>query len=102
MNTHRATVPGREPVITVGTISALVAAILALLVAFGIDIPDDVQSGILAVIATAAPIVAGVIARRYVTPAQDVVERRDGDRVIAGAGHDTIAEGETIRDVHDE
>lgn len=99
MNTHRAT--ATEPVVTVGMVSALVAAILALLVAFGIDIPEDVQTGILGLIAVAAPIVAGVIARKYVTPNDKVVEQEDHGMIVAGKGHDTIAEGEPIRAVHD-
>lgn len=101
MNTHRKIGPSAEPALTVGTVSALVSALLALLVAFGIDIPEDVQTGILAVIATAAPIVAGIIARRYVTPSSRVVEQEDHGMIVAGKGHDTIAEGSRIRAVHD-
>lgn len=100
-NTHRKTTPAREPAITVGTISALVSAVLALLVVLGLTLPDGFEAAVLAVLAAAAPIIAGVITRAKVTPTVDVVEKRDGDRVIAGPGHDTISEGETIRDVHD-
>jgi hypothetical protein len=57
-----------EPVITVGTISAAVAAIIALLVAFGVSLDDTQQKAILGVVAVIGPIVASVISRGYVTP----------------------------------
>ena len=57
-----------EPVITVATITAAVSAIIALLVAFGLDLSDDQRNAILGVVAVAAPIIAGALARGYVTP----------------------------------
>lgn len=59
----------REPVLTVGGIGAAAAAILALLVAFGVPLTDDQQTAILGVVAVAAPVIVAVIARRFVTPA---------------------------------
>lgn len=61
----------KEPAITLGTISAAVAAILTLLVAFGLDISEDQQTAILGVVATVGPIVAGLLIRRKVTPTGD-------------------------------
>ena len=58
----------REPLITVATITAAVSAVLALLVAFGIDLTGEQQTAILGVVAVAAPLVVGVVARRKVTP----------------------------------
>lgn len=100
MNTHRKTTAGSEPVITTASVTAAVSALIALLVAFGVDLSEAQTTAILGVVAVAAPLVV-IVARRWVTPTQDVVERRDGDEVVAGAGHDTIDEGETIRAVHD-
>jgi hypothetical protein len=54
-----------------------------------------------AVLAIAAAVLPLIAARRKVTPNSRVVEQEKDGVVIAGAGHDTIAEGETIRDVHD-
>lgn len=99
MNTHRGTTPAHEPAITVGAISALVSAGLALAVVLGVQLPDGLEAALIAVIAAATPIVAGIITRARVTPTVDVVERRDGGDVVAGAGHESIAEGEKIRDV---
>lgn len=58
----------REPAITVGTVSAAVAAILALLVAFGLDVTEEQQTAILGVVAALGPIVAGVLIRGKVSP----------------------------------
>lgn len=58
----------REPVLTVGGIGAAAAAVLALLVAFGVPLTDDQQTAILGVVAVIAPVVVAVIARRFVTP----------------------------------
>ena len=52
-----------EPAITVGTVSALVSAILVLLVALGVPISEDVQTAVIAVIAAAGPIVGAAIIR---------------------------------------
>lgn len=58
----------REPLVTVATITALVAAILGLLVSFGIDLTKDQQNAILAVAAVVAPLVVAAFARGKVTP----------------------------------
>lgn len=60
----------KEPAITIGTISAAVAAVLALLVAFGIPVTEEQQTAILGVVAALGPIVTGLIVRRKVSPAQ--------------------------------
>lgn len=60
----------REPVITVGSVGAFVAAVIAVLVAFGVPLTDDQQKAILGLVSVVAPIVVAVIARRFVTPTQ--------------------------------
>lgn len=59
-----------EPAITIGSISAGVGAIIALVVAFGVPLTEDQQIAILGVVAAVGPIVATVITRRYVSPAK--------------------------------
>ena len=56
-----------EPVVTVAAITALVSAIVALLVAFGLDLTDAQEKAILGLAAVLAPLVV-TLARRYVTP----------------------------------
>lgn len=57
-----------EPVLAVGTITALVAAAISLLTAFGVDVTDDQREAILAFVAIVGPVVAALVARRKVTP----------------------------------
>lgn len=57
-----------EPVITVASITALVAALIALLIAFGVNLSDQQQAAIMGVVAVVGPLVAAFIARRKVTP----------------------------------
>lgn len=59
---------GDEPLITIASITALVVAVLGLLVAFGVTINDQQQKAILAFFAVVAPWVVAVIGRRHVTP----------------------------------
>lgn len=60
----------KEPAITIGGISAGVGAIIALCVAFGVPLTEDQQIAILGVVAALGPIIAAVITRRFVSPAQ--------------------------------
>lgn len=57
-----------EPAITVASITAVVAAIIGALVAFGVNLSDDQQKAILALVAVVGPVVAGLVTRRKVTP----------------------------------
>lgn len=96
MNTHRKSVPAAEPVLTTAGITAAAAAVIALIVAFGVDLSDVQTEAILGVVAVAAPLVV-IVARRWVTPNARVVEQEKDGVVVAGAGHEAIGEGEEIR-----
>lgn len=67
----------KEPAITIGTISAAVGAVIALLVAFGVPLTEDQQIAILGVVAALGPIVAAVITRRFVSPVAKNTHRAD-------------------------
>jgi hypothetical protein len=59
----------REPVVTVMSISALVSALLYLLVTFGVPITNDQIEAILGFVAVSAPIGLGIwYTRSQVTP----------------------------------
>ena len=88
--------PTREPVITTATITAAVTALLALVVAFGLDLDQAQQAAILGTTAVAAPVIVSIVARRYVVPSAAVVERIDDGAVIAGEGSE-LPTGEYIR-----
>lgn len=64
MDTHIPNADSHEPVLSVGSITAGVTALIALLVAFGLDLTEAQTTAILGVVAVAAPIVVGVLARR--------------------------------------
>ena len=68
MAKHQAPVATREPAVVIGTVSGIVAAILALIIAFGGSLSDDQQAAIMGVVAALAPIVSGILTRRKVTP----------------------------------
>lgn len=64
-----------EPAVTVGSIGAAVAAVLALLIAFGLPISDGQQTAILGVVAVLAPFVVGVLTRAKVSPVATSLKR---------------------------
>lgn len=62
-----------EPLLTVGAVTALVVAVVALLVSLGLHISDAQQAGILAVVAAVAPIITAVWGRAKVYSPRTVV-----------------------------
>lgn len=73
----------REPATIIASITGAATAIIALVVAFGLDLSTDQQTAILGVVAVAAPLIAGVVIRSKVfapaTVADIVSTRADGD-----------------------
>ena len=57
-----------EPAVTIGAVTSAVASLLALLVAFGVDLTQEQQVAVLGVVAAVGPLVAAVLTRRKVTP----------------------------------
>jgi hypothetical protein len=60
-----------EPAVAVGTITAVVTALLALLTAFGLSLSADQTAAILGVVAVLGPLVAAFVTRSKVTPVTD-------------------------------
>lgn len=60
----------REPVITVGTITALVAALIVVATAFGLPLSDAQTQSLLGLTAVVGPLVAALVTRGKVTPAE--------------------------------
>lgn len=100
--THRRT---PEPVLNAGLLIALLEAVIAALVAFGVSVTPDQHTAIIglagAVLAVISAVVPALAARSRVTPVSEVVERRAGGDVVAGEGHEDIPDGVKIRAVHD-
>lgn len=59
-----------EPAVTIGAVTTLIAAALALLVSFGVDITEDQRTAVLAFVAAAAPLASALLIRRKVSPAE--------------------------------
>lgn len=57
-----------EPAITVGTITALAAAVVAVLVAFAVPLTDQQQTAILGLVGVIAPVAVALLVRPHVTP----------------------------------
>lgn len=58
----------KEPLITIGMITATLAALITLLRAFGVPITNEQQDALNQFLVVAAPIVVALVARQYVTP----------------------------------
>lgn len=74
-----------EPATIVGSITAAATAIIALLVAFGMDLTQDQQNAILGVVAVAAPVIAAVIIRGKVYAPKTVQEQVNAAAVTGEA-----------------
>lgn len=61
----------REPLVTAAGITALVTALLGVLVAFGLNLSDTQTASILGVVAVVAPLVVALVVRGKVTPTAD-------------------------------
>lgn len=66
--------PDAEPAITAGSITALVTAILGLLVAFGASITTEQREAILGLVAVLGPIAVALLIRPHVIPVAKVNE----------------------------
>jgi len=84
-----------QPAITIGAITTAVAALMAALVAFGIDLTKDQQIAVLGIIAGVGPLVAGLITHTKVwAPANVAVAKVDGGFVSGPAAG--ISEGKPV------
>ena len=81
----------REPALVTG----LVAATIALVISFGLELSKEQVGAILAFVAA----ILAFVTRSQVTPYVDVVERADGREVVAGPANDLVVEGAVIREL---
>jgi hypothetical protein len=56
----------KEPAVIIGAIGSVVTSIVALLVAFGLNLTVDQQTAIVGVVLTVTPLIVGLITRQYV------------------------------------
>lgn len=78
-----------EPILTTASLTAIIIAVIALLVAFGIPLTDDQQKAIIALVGVIAPFVVWAIARRSTTPSKNVAAVVDKTgHLVAGPAAD--------------
>lgn len=94
----------REPSVIISSVIALITAVLALLVSFGLPITAEQQSAILATAGAALALILGTGAaiRSQVTPKDAVLEAKQigptGEwEVVAGPANDMVTEGQVVR-----
>ena len=73
----------REPLLTKASWTALVMAVIAVAVAFGLPLTDEQQKALIGLAGVLAPIAAAVWARSQVTPVAD--PRDDGGQPLTPA-----------------
>jgi uncharacterized membrane protein len=73
----------KEPAAIIGIVGTVVAAALMLLKSFGVDITDDQQNAIRALVGALAPIVVGLIIRGFVWSPNSVQNAKD-DAFVEG------------------
>lgn len=102
MNTVK-TFTKSEPVISAALIGALAGGLISLLIAFGVPVDGAQAEAILNLVEILAPVIAmglgALVARSKVTRNTHVLERQDGDRVVAGEANEAVAPGGEIRKV---
>ncbi|PWH05182.1 hypothetical protein DEO23_13965 [Brachybacterium endophyticum] len=98
MTGTRTPVVRSEPAVTIGSLSAVISAVIALVVVLGVNLPEGLEAAIIGVVAAAGPIVAGLISRTKVTANSNVVESIRGATVVAGQASE-LATGTKVRDV---
>lgn len=86
----------REPLITTATITGLVAAVIALVVAFGVDLSDEKQTAILGVVSVIAPLIVAAFVRGQVTPTSSVVAQRDPDGAVVAGDASAVTTGAPV------
>lgn len=80
------------PVVTVGVVTGLVTAFLALLVAFGVSLTGDQQTAILGLVSVVAPLVVAYVGNRT------TAEFTSGGSVFRGSANEGTT-GEYVRDL---
>lgn len=84
-----------EPAINTSRAVALVAAVIALVTAFGLPLDDKQTLAIIGLVTIAAPLVQGYLTRRKVTPADQVAAK------LASPGSDIVVAGPALENIDD-
>lgn len=86
----------KEPAFILGAVGTAAASVMALLIAFGLDLNQDQQLAILRVIAGVGPLVLGLVIRLKVWAPANVVVAKVDSRFVAGPALPGIADGKPV------
>lgn len=75
-----------EPIVTVAGVSSAVSAVIALLVAFGLQLTVEQTAAIMGVVAVIAPIVVALIARKFTVSLNRVAAYEEKGEAVVVAG----------------
>lgn len=81
-----------QPVLTSTTIIALVTAVIALVVAFGVELTNEQTAAILGVVGVVAPIAVGIYSSRKTTPLAEPQDKDGTPLVRSSDGQVTNAQ----------
>lgn len=97
-----------NPALFYSFVIGLVGAVVAVLIALGVNVTEELKAAILGLVTMVASILIGVFTRGAVVPFQNVLEYRaihpDGstshDVVLAGPANDLAVEGHEVRQLN--
>lgn len=89
------TIKSKEPVVSTATISGIITSIIALLIAFGLDLTNEQVAALVGLAPIVATAVTAVVARRLVWPEESVAEVA---RLAEDAGYAKAVEDLTATD----
>lgn len=77
-----------SPLITTAALTSLVSAVIAVLVAFGVQLTEAQVTAIMGLVAVAAPWVVALVGHKLTTPLNNPVSK-DGERLVRESGDPT-------------
>ena len=87
-----------EPLISISSIVAGATAVIALLVAFGVQLTEDQKVAILGLVGVVAPVIVALVTRGRVTPNAAVVEGLNSSGIVYAGEANELPTGEPIRE----
>ncbi len=83
----------REPAAVIGLVGTAVASVLALIVAFGVDLTAEQQAAILGVVAGVGPVIVGLLIRPRVSPVTTTVATVSASGTVLAGGASVLPTG---------
>lgn len=88
----------REPAAVIGAVGTAVASVVALVVAFGVDLTGEQQAAILGVVAGVGPLVVGLLIRPKVSAVSTTVATVAPSGAVLAGGASVLPTGVRVSD----